>query len=896
MLPSSMTDHHRSHAHGRREKTPPKQPLQAQWSMKGRFSLHSSWETLVASLEADCPLCWTYWRAIRPSPIASTSDERVVDFQATITYAHFDIGDDFFNLWVRLEGTGLKATRIRLNITKTSREIFEERNNPIPAQHTAQSAAEVANRWIGVCDKNHPSCLARATPPSDAKMPTRLLDLGTSDSTTWRIIETQQERFPYVALSHRWTENTPTLLQKNYDAYCDSQPDSILPQNYRDMLDICRAIPIRSIWIDSLCIIQDDNGADFRHEAPIMLDVYRYAFLTLMILWEFSDSTVFRHCRPSTIARPRPQFYKRSALTEAGQDSLFTYLKNIFLLEAPVTSQDPVSNAQKYAFVRVENTGSYNFDVNNAPINNRAWVLQERCLSRRILCLGNEELYWECEGDSSGPLIANETSPSGVPHISRREGLGSLTCSDNGEYWNLLVEQYTACHLTFEEDRLVAFSGIARAVAKSTGDTCLAGIWLETWMQDLLWVPDIVREQPARVKPTTMGTQSMILPSWSWLSFYGSIIPGLLVANGEGPRISPAEPNSFKSDRFDCLALLSQTTVTPPEIDPYVFFHRAILRVRCLIIPMELTGIAAMHKLSPSFRITQDIGFNSTGLDCLRLIPCGEKEDGYAVFNLSFSKPLNKLSRYFFIPLFLRRDKYQEAIKFGPDDTEGHGIIVEETATDGERQYIRVGRWQEDMTLPSQLGPLISNTIVQQGIGETVSDRSKDFTELERSFDSKMHEYAVRHASSMINFPRNCTSQLDQEGVNVKDENGISIDENGQFGENLRGKHQGEKEQMMVDCVKCSDLPHFSSAKWSSISLIYLTNTMATKKLHVANLSWDTTKDDLLDAFSEGSEAERALVMRESNTGRSKGYGLVVFNSLEGAAITKKFLNNTKYA
>ena len=73
---------------------------------------------------------------------------------------------------------------------------------------------------------------------------------------------------------------------------------------------------------------------------------------------------------------------------------------------------------------------------------------------------------------------------------------------------------------------------------------------------------------------------------------------------------------------------------------------------------------------------------------------------------------------------------------------EGHGIIVEETVTDGEHQFIRVGRWQEDMTLPSQLGPLISNTIVQQGIGEPTSDRPEDITELERNFDSKMQQGA----------------------------------------------------------------------------------------------------------------------------------------------------------
>ncbi|KAK2689286.1 hypothetical protein QWA68_011405 [Fusarium oxysporum] len=67
------------------KKKNPKQPSQTQWLMKGSFSLHSSWETFVASLEADCPLCWTCWRAIRSSPIASPSYERVADFQGMIT-------------------------------------------------------------------------------------------------------------------------------------------------------------------------------------------------------------------------------------------------------------------------------------------------------------------------------------------------------------------------------------------------------------------------------------------------------------------------------------------------------------------------------------------------------------------------------------------------------------------------------------------------------------------------------------------------------------------------------------------------------------------------------------------------------------------------------------------
>ncbi|KAF5646084.1 uncharacterized protein FTJAE_2173 [Fusarium tjaetaba] len=692
------------------------------------------------------PLVAICWRAIRSSPIASPSDERVADFQATITYAHFDIEDDFFNIWVCLEGTGLKATRLRLNITKTSRELFEETEskNPIPAQHTAQSAAEVANRWIGVCDENHPSCLARATPPSDAKMPTRLLDLGTGDSTTWRIIETQQERLPYVALSHRWTENTPTLLQKNYDAYCDSQPDGILPPDYRDMLDICRALPIRYIWIDSLCIIQDDNGTDFRHEAPIMLDVYRYAFLTLMILWEFSDSTVFRNCRPSTIARPRPQSYKRPALTETSQDTLFTYLKKLVVSQGDSSSHDSMSSTNKYAFVRVENTGSYNFDVNNAPINKRAWVLQERSLSRRILCLGNEQLYWECDGQTTVPLIANEASPDGLPSITQRESLCSLSGTQSVRSWNLLLEEYTARQLTYEEDRLVALSGVARAVADSTGHTYFAGIWVESWMLDLLWEPDVARPEPVREKPSTMGVSSMESPSWSWLSFPGSVIPGPQRCGfGLG----------LDSKQVIALSFLSQTMISPADADPYVYFHQATISIRGLLIPVEFAGIDDPGKPPIFFRLHKDIEFASVSIDCLRLTPWEDHETEYAPFEFHFSKPIRPCAKYFLIPLFLQQGGAKDSLRSHVGDTQGHGLVVQESFQNGKRVFIRVGTWREDYSCPSQLSPMINNTLDRNVVGAVPSKNSEDAADAECAFDTHLRNYVTCQVSSTVKFP-----------------------------------------------------------------------------------------------------------------------------------------------
>lgn len=80
-------------------------------------------------------------------------------------------------------------------------------------------------------------------------MPTRLLNLGNTNSEAWRISQ-DPAHVLYAALSHRWSSDTPELQTKNYKNYCDSQPDTALPQNYQDIISICRAIPIQYLWID----------------------------------------------------------------------------------------------------------------------------------------------------------------------------------------------------------------------------------------------------------------------------------------------------------------------------------------------------------------------------------------------------------------------------------------------------------------------------------------------------------------------------------------------------------------------------------------------------------------------------------------------------------------------
>lgn len=56
-----------------------------------------------------------------------------------------------------------------------------------------------------------------------------------------------------------------------------------------------------------------------------------------------------------------------------------------------------------------------------------------------------------------------------------------------------------------------------------------------------------------------------------------------------------------------------------------------------------------------------------------------------------------------------------------------------------------------------------------------------------------------------------------------------------------------------------------------------------TKKLHVGNLSWDTTKEQLQELFAQAGEVTEITMMNDRDSGRPKGFGFVEM-ATEGAA------------
>ncbi|KAJ7497116.1 hypothetical protein FB451DRAFT_1017148 [Mycena latifolia] len=62
-------------------------------------------------------------------------------------------------------------------------------------------------------------------------------------------------------------------------------------------------------------------------------------------------------------------------------------------------------------------------------------------------------------------------------------------------------------------------------------------------------------------------------------------------------------------------------------------------------------------------------------------------------------------------------------------------------------------------------------------------------------------------------------------------------------------------------------------------------------KVYVGNLSWNTTDDTLRNAFSDFGQVLDSIVMRDRDTGRSRGFGFVTFASAQEADAAIAALN-----
>jgi len=255
----------------------------------------------------------------------------------------------------------------------------------------------------------------------------------------------------------------------------DRIPLAGLSKTFLDAIEIARNLGFSWLWIDSLCIIQDDKE-DWQREASLMATVYGQSALNIA-------ATAAPDGQTGCLFPRDPVWAQKCQITVEvdGEKRTYDYADFRLLLNS----------------------------VFNTPLNSRAWVLQERLLAPRTLHFGPTEIVWECR-----TKYACGAFPEGVPKSFVEEPFG-ISKTQLSMNWDAIVFLYSRCLLTHESDKLVALAGVARKVYEESGDEYFSGLWKRSLQKDLCWMKFPKYDPKPQLKPR--------IPSWSWAAVRGQV-------------------------------------------------------------------------------------------------------------------------------------------------------------------------------------------------------------------------------------------------------------------------------------------------------------------------------------------------------------------------------------
>ena len=337
--------------------------------------------------------------------------------------------------------------------------------------------------WLDNCNAEHNY---HCSPPSD---PSRRPEIS-----TWRpvwLIDSVEKCLVrakpadrYLALSYVWGPGSPRgatdppaqLMRTNLDAYQLSLPDSGIPNTVMDTIWLAKKLGIRYLWVDRLCILQDDEQEKAAH-VQHMPYVFSNAYLTIVA----ACGDVYTGLLPLNTRRP-----PRSPRS-ANKD--------------------------------------HNELLQESKWNTRGWTLQELLYSRRAVFFFEDTFTWECHCEL---LQGSTTSIMKKLRGGNRQVCTNRVSSAAFGYQHApwpdmdelarITSDYSARRVTVVDDTLKAFAGITHVLSRIFQGGFVYGMPLMFLDIALLWRPTASIRRRALTKPP-------FLPSWSWMGWWFDGVP-----------------------------------------------------------------------------------------------------------------------------------------------------------------------------------------------------------------------------------------------------------------------------------------------------------------------------------------------------------------------------------
>lgn len=190
-------------------------------------------------------------------------------------------------------------------------------------------------------------------------MPTRLIHVPAAEDDLPRLCQTKGRRGQYVTLSYCWgSGGSCKTTPSNFEERQRGIPLDVMPKTVRDAIHLVRRMGIEYIWIDALCIIQEEASLeDWTHESSLMAQVYGRSLFTICVDWaESTDVGIFA---------------ERNILNSH--------------------RFGPGGNFQLQTFIR-----DWGSSMIGQPLYRRGWAFQERILSTRNIHFLANQIAWEC--------------------------------------------------------------------------------------------------------------------------------------------------------------------------------------------------------------------------------------------------------------------------------------------------------------------------------------------------------------------------------------------------------------------------------------------------------------------------------------------------------------------
>ena len=342
---------------------------------------------------------------------------------------------------------------------------------------------QLIKQWMQSCKSRHDTC--------------HFPVLETSRDQNIRLIDVQELRVisatlveKYVALSYVWGPATKPSLTQETLAQCSSPgglKDLIIPRTISDAMQLVRYIGTRYLWVDTLCIVQDDED-DKKQQLTIMDSIYTNA--ELLIVAAAGDDANAGH--PGIDNNPTTKSQRTEKIDE------------IELMTAQASVQQV---------------------LNRSTWNSRGWTFQEVILSRRALVFTESLVYWSCQQNTWREDMGSKSSIVGLkldktntlwPHLFNAGDICRtfLYCQ--------LAEAFSPRQLKEEKDVIWAFIGILRLQASHFRKGFIWGLPYEKLDATILWVDSGCSLFHCRRAHHSVFWENSLYdlqyPSWSWLS------------------------------------------------------------------------------------------------------------------------------------------------------------------------------------------------------------------------------------------------------------------------------------------------------------------------------------------------------------------------------------------